>query len=97
MFLLLDDQVADGLLAQHEQRAIDDHARATFAALRRLSALLCGPVGAGLLTDLSLLPAQPPTLAEFYADLRAGRLALQDPRGRGAFPAALLRTGMGGE
>ena len=79
MFLLLDDDVAHRLLAQHEQRAIDDGARATFAALRRLTALLCGLTFASLLPDLSVLPASPPRLAGFYAELRAGKQSLQIP------------------
>jgi Ser/Thr protein kinase RdoA (MazF antagonist) len=95
MFLLLEDDLALALLAQQERRAIDDDARATFAALRPLAALLCGLTFASLLPDLSALPGSPPTLAQFYAELRAGKLSLQDPRGAGAFAAALLRHGSG--
>jgi aminoglycoside phosphotransferase (APT) family kinase protein len=96
MFLQLDDAAAHGLLAQHEQRPIDDGARATFAALRRLAALLCGLTFASLVPDLGFLPASAPTLAAFYAELRAGTVDLQDPRGRGAFALALLQLGTGG-
>jgi hypothetical protein len=96
MFLQLDDATAYPLLEQQEQRQIDDGARVTFTALRRLAALLCGLVFAGLVPDLALLPPLPPTLASFYADLRAGVLDLQDPRGRGAFALALLKLGASG-
>lgn len=58
-------------------------------------ALLCGLTFASMVPDLALLPASAPTLSAFYADLRAGRLDLQDPRGRGAFALALLRIGTG--
>lgn len=95
MFLRLEDVVAHGLLAQHEQRPIDDAARAAFGALRRLAAVLCGLTFLSLLPDLSPLPASPPTLDEVYADIRAGKLGLQDPRGGAAFAVALLRHGIG--
>ncbi|HKE18067.1 MAG TPA: phosphotransferase [Kofleriaceae bacterium] len=96
MFLQLGDAAVDGLLAQQERRPVDDAERATFAALRRLVALLCGLLFASLVPDLSLLPASPPTLAAFYAELRAGTLDLQDARGRGAFALALLHLGISG-
>jgi aminoglycoside phosphotransferase (APT) family kinase protein len=97
MFLQLDEPAAYGLLAQQQQRPVDDGARATFAALRQLAALLCGLVFASLVPDLAVLPASAPTLAAFYAELRAGTIGLQDPRARGAFALALLRLGIGGE
>jgi len=96
MFLQLGDAAAHGLLAQHEQTPIDDEARATFAALRRLAALLCGLTFASLVPDLGLLPASAPTLSACYAELRSGTLDLQDPRGRGAFALALIQLGMDG-
>ena len=96
MFLQLDDAAAHGLLAQQEQRPIDDGARAIFAALRRLAALLVGLIFASLVPDLRLLPASAPTLSSCYAEMRAGTLDLQDPRGRGAFALALLQVGTGG-
>jgi aminoglycoside phosphotransferase (APT) family kinase protein len=94
MFLQLDDGSAHGLLAQHEQRDIDNAERDTFAALRQLSALLCGLTLLGLVPDLGVLPASPPALSAFYAELRAGRVDLQDPRGRGTFGLALLKVGL---
>jgi aminoglycoside phosphotransferase (APT) family kinase protein len=94
MFLQLDETAAYGLLAQQEQRPIDDRERATFAALRRLAALLCGLVFASLVPDLAVLPASAPTLAAFYGELRAGAADLKDPRVRGAFALALLRLGL---
>jgi aminoglycoside phosphotransferase (APT) family kinase protein len=96
MFLQLGDAAARGLLALLEQRPIDDGAWATFAALRRLVALLCGLVFASMVPDLRLLPASAPTLAAFYTELRAGTLDLQDPRGRAAFALALLQLGTAG-
>jgi aminoglycoside phosphotransferase (APT) family kinase protein len=93
LFLRLEDAAAHALLAMQEQRAIDDADRTTFAALRRLAALLCGLVFASMVPDLSVLPEKAPTLLEFYGELRAGKLDLQDARGRGAFAAALLRAG----
>jgi hypothetical protein len=42
--------------------------------------------------NLGLVPEPAPTLRDFYAHLRAGKLSLQDPGGRAAF-AALLRAG----
>jgi Ser/Thr protein kinase RdoA (MazF antagonist) len=96
MFLLLDDGVAHQLLAQQEGGPIDDGARAVFAALRRLVALLCGLMFASMVPDLTLLPDAAPTMAAFYAELGAGRADLQDPRGRGAFALALLQTGLAG-
>lgn len=96
MFIRLDDATAHALLEQQEQEAPGDDARATFATLRRLAALLCGLVFGSTVPDLSVLPSSPPpTLAEFYAQLRAGAVDLADPRGRGAFALALLRTGAG--
>jgi aminoglycoside phosphotransferase (APT) family kinase protein len=96
MFIRLDDATAYTLLEQHEQEAPGDEARATFAALRRIAALLCGLVFGSTVPDLSVLPSSPPTLAEFYAQLRAGAVDLADPRGRGAFALALLREGAAG-
>jgi aminoglycoside phosphotransferase (APT) family kinase protein len=93
LFIRLEDEVAFGLLAMQEQRAIGEEERATFVALRRLAALLCGLVFASMVEDLSVLPEGAPTLLEFYGELRAGRLDLQAARGRGAFAAALLREG----
>lgn len=95
MFLQLPDEAALGLLALQEQAAIDDGARATFAALRRLAALLCGLVFASLVPDLAALPAAAPTLSDVYGGLRAGTIDLQQPSGRGAFALALLRVGVG--
>lgn len=52
--------------------------------------------GIGLVSDLAFLPASAPTLAAFYGELRAGRMDLQEPRGRRAFALALLQTGLVG-
>jgi aminoglycoside phosphotransferase (APT) family kinase protein len=95
MFLQLDDATAAGLLGLQEQRRPDEDELATLAALRRVAALLCGLVFMSLVPDLALLPASPPALSEVYAEMRAGRLDLQDPRGRAAFATALLSLGVG--
>lgn len=96
MFLQLDDAAAHALLALQERRAIDDGERRTFAALRRIAALLVGLTFLGLVPDLALLPAAPPALGEVYAGMRAGTVDLQDPRGRAAFALALLGVAVHG-
>lgn len=95
MFLQLDESAALALLAEQEQRPIDDEERITFAALRRLAAVLCGLTLLAMVPDLTVLPSPPPSLAEFYAGLRAGAHDLASPGGRGAFALALLRAGTG--
>jgi aminoglycoside phosphotransferase (APT) family kinase protein len=95
LFVPMDDASAHGLLALQEQRPVDDDARATFAALRRLAAVLCGLTFLSLVPDLAVLPAAAPTLPEFYAALRTGQLDLQTPAGQGAFGLALLRVALG--
>jgi aminoglycoside phosphotransferase (APT) family kinase protein len=95
MFLRLEDAAAHALLAAQEQVPIDDDGRATFAALRRHVALMCGLMGLSLVPDLAILPEPAPTLASFYADLRAGKVTLRDPRGGAAFAVALLGVGLG--
>ncbi len=94
-FLNLDADAGYGLLALQEQIALDDDARATFAAMRRLVSLAAGSIFLSLVPDLRVLPAptlaDAPTLATFYADMRAGELQLQTPKGQAAFGLALLR------
>jgi aminoglycoside phosphotransferase (APT) family kinase protein len=92
LFLQLDEAAVTGLLALQEQRAATAGELATFATLRRLVGILCGLTFLSFVEDLMLLPAEPPTLADFYADLRTGKLVLQDGRGRGSFGLALLGT-----
>jgi aminoglycoside phosphotransferase (APT) family kinase protein len=94
VFLQLDEGAVAGLLALQEQRAPTPAELATFATLRRLVGVLCGATFLSLVEDLTVLPAERPTLAGFYADLRAGALSLQDARGRGSFGLALLGTGV---
>lgn len=96
MFLRLDDDTAGALLAAQQESAVDDAARATFAALRRVAALLCGLTFISLLPDdhLGELDEEPRSLADFYAELRSGRIHLGDPRGRAAFALSLLRAGL---
>jgi aminoglycoside phosphotransferase (APT) family kinase protein len=94
VFLQFDDATVRGLLTLQEQRPPDDAALATFATLRQLAALLCGLTFLTLVPDLGVAPAAAPTLPELYAELRAGRLGLQDARGQAAFALALLRVGV---
>lgn len=61
MFLQLEDAAAHELLAMQERRSIDDTERATFAAQRRLAALLVGLIFLGLVPDLAALPPSAPT------------------------------------
>ncbi len=95
MFLQLDDDAAHGLLALQEQWPLDDDAHATFAALRRLAASLCGLSFLALVPDLGALPVSPPTLADVYGRLRAGTLDLQQAAGRAVFALGLLQVGVG--
>ena len=92
MFLNLDADAATGLIALHEQRPPDEATRATFAALRHLAATLSGLTSLSLVPDLDILPAEPLALPAFYAELRSGKLDLQQPSGQAAFGVALLRT-----
>jgi aminoglycoside phosphotransferase (APT) family kinase protein len=96
-FLNLDAEAAHGLLALQEQAPLDDGARATFAALRKLVELVAGCIFLGLVPDLTVLTAptraDAPTLAAVYAEMGAGTLDLQAPRGRAALGLALLRLG----
>lgn len=97
-FLNLDADAGYGLLALQEQSLLDDDARATFLAMRQLVALAAGSIFLSLVPDLGVLPAptlaDAPTLATFYADMRAGELQLQTPKGQAAFGLALLRNGI---
>jgi len=96
-FLALDTEAANGLLALQERAPLDDGARATFAALRQLVALVAGCIFLGLVPNLAVLTAptraDAPTLLACYAEMRAGKLDLQAPRGRAAVGLALLRIG----
>jgi len=96
MFIQLDEPAALELLGSQEGRALAPEEVAVFTALRRLAALLCGLTFLAMMPDLALLPAAPPTLAAFYADLRAGAASLADPRGQGAFGLALLAVATAG-
>ena len=93
MFLNLGDEVTLGLITLHDQAPVDATSLASFAALRRLSALLCGVTFLSLVPDLSVAPAKAPTLSSCYADMRTGTLDLQTERGRAAFGLALLQLG----
>jgi aminoglycoside phosphotransferase (APT) family kinase protein len=97
-FLSLDSDTAHGLLALQEQTMLDDAARTTFAALRRVVELAAGCMFLSLMPDLTALAipahAEGPTPAECFAELRAGRLDLQQPSGRAAIGLAFLRAGL---
>jgi aminoglycoside phosphotransferase (APT) family kinase protein len=94
MFLNLGDETTLSLIAQHDQKSPDETALADFAALRRLSALLCGATFLGLVPDLNIGPAKVPTLLECYAEMRCGALDLQTAEGRATFGLALLSVGV---
>jgi aminoglycoside phosphotransferase (APT) family kinase protein len=96
-FLDLGADAAHALLQMQEQSPLDDAARATFAALRRLVVLALGCVFLSLVPDLTERTADrrsdAPTLAACYAEMRTGALDLQMPTGRAAFGLAFLRIG----
>jgi hypothetical protein len=95
--LQLDEATAHNLLALEQgpqPRPLDDSERETFAAARRLAMLFYGIVNGGLVPDLSMLPASPPSVAACYAERYAGGLSLHDVHGRATFAAALLREGI---
>lgn len=98
MFLCLEDEAAFQLAARHDAAALDERSRASFRALRQLSALMCGLVFLSMVPDLSACPrctlADAPTLQGCYASLRAGQLNLQSAEGRATFGTALLALGM---
>ncbi len=96
MFIRLDEAAALELLGAQEGRALAPEEVVAFAALRRLAALLCGLTFLAMMPDLALLPPEPPSLAAFYADLRAGTASLADARGQGAFGLALLALAIAG-
>jgi len=81
MFRRLEDGVALALGARHDGATLDEGARATFRALRRLAALLSGLTFLSLVDDLSVLPAptraDAPSLGACYEALRAGELDLR--------------------
>ena len=97
MFLRLDDAVAFGLAARHDGAPLDDRGRASFRALRRLVALLCGLTFLSLSDDLGARPAptlpDAPSLGDCYAAMRAGKLDLGGAHGRTSFGLALLAEG----
>jgi Ser/Thr protein kinase RdoA (MazF antagonist) len=93
MFLNLGDETTLGLIALHDQESPDETTLANFAALRRLSALLCGLTFLSLVHDLGIAPTKTSSLFECYAEMRAGTLDLQTAPGRAKFGFALLQVG----
>ena len=96
-FLDLNAEAGWDLMAQQQQSPLDDDARATFTALRRLVALAIGYSFVSGVPDVaSLAPtrADAPTLAECRAALRSGALDLQTVEGRGRYGFAMLRAGI---
>lgn len=97
-FLNLDTTSADGLLSAQEHAVLDDEARATFNALRQIVALAIGCTFLSMVPDLTSLNAASPggvlSLADCYAEMRAGRLSLQTPQGQRAYGLALLKKGL---
>jgi aminoglycoside phosphotransferase (APT) family kinase protein len=98
MFLRLDDAAALELCSRHDGEPFDARGRATFRALRRLVAHLCGLTFLGMADDLRTVAAptrgDAPSLADCYAAMRAGQLDLRDARGRATFGLALLAEGL---
>jgi len=94
MFLRLDDDSAFALAAHHDGTPLDQPSRATFQALRRLAAALCGLTFLRLVDDLSVRPsrerADAPSLGDCYAAMRSGQFDLRAPRDRASFGLALL-------
>jgi hypothetical protein len=97
MFLRLDESAAFALAARHDGAALDDRGRASFRALRRLVALLCGLTFLSLSEDLGARPApalqDAPSLGDCYTAMRAGKLDLSGAHGRTSFGLALLAEG----
>jgi aminoglycoside phosphotransferase (APT) family kinase protein len=98
MFYRLDDAAALEIARVHDGSPLDDRARETFRALRRLAALLCGLTFLGMVDDLSVRPAptpsEAPSLEAVYAAMRAGELDLKTSLGRASFGLALLAEGI---
>jgi aminoglycoside phosphotransferase (APT) family kinase protein len=98
MFLRLDDGAALELCSRHDGAPIDARGRATFRALRRLVAHLCGLTFLGMADDLGAVAAptlgDAPSLADCYGAMRAGKLDLRGGRGRETFGLALLAEGL---
>jgi len=94
MFLRLDDDSAFGLAARHDGAPLAEQARATFKALRRLAAGLCGLIFLRMVDDLTIRPAparaDAPSLGDCYAAMRTGQFNLREPRDRASFGLALL-------
>jgi aminoglycoside phosphotransferase len=98
-FHRLDDAASFELARVHDGAPLDDRARETFRAMRRLAGILCGLTFLGLVDDLSVRPARSlsdaPSLEAVYAAMRAGKLDLKTPLGRASFGLALLAEGVG--
>ena len=94
MFLRLDDDGAFALAARHDGAALDEDARATFKALRRLAAGLCGLIFLRMVDDLSVVPtdgrASAPSLGDCYSAMRTGQFDLRAAANRASFGLALL-------
>jgi aminoglycoside phosphotransferase (APT) family kinase protein len=96
-FLNMDLDAACGLLGAQEQRSLDADDRATFAALRQLVALAVGCTFLGMVPDLTVLGATDRdsalTLADFYTQMRTGKMDFSTALGRGTYGLAMLRLG----
>ena len=94
MFLRLDDDSAFGLAGRHDGAPLGQQARATFTALRKLAAGLCGLTFLRMVDDLTIRPAparaDAPSLGDCYAAMRTGQFNLREPRDRASFGLALL-------
>ena len=98
MFLRLEEADAFALIARHDGSPPDARSQASFRALSKLGALLCGVTFLSLVQDLTLLSPptrqDAPTLLACYEGMRQGRLSLQSPLGQLSMALALLATGL---
>lgn len=92
-FLAVDTAQGYALLARQEETPLDDDARATFMALRKLVALAIGysfVSGAPDITGRALTRAEAPKLTDCRAAIRRGELDLLTVEGRATYGLAML-------
>jgi thiamine kinase-like enzyme len=101
LFLNLDEQTAFSLAAHHDGAALNESARGTFRAQRRLVGLLSGLTFLGLVDDLLVRTAETvadaPSLSDCYAAFRTGKYDLQSQLGRASMALALLASAFNGD
>ena len=94
-FLTMPDEAALNLLEQQEQAKIEENQKLLFTALRHLCRVVYGAVFFRLVSDLGSVQIasreETPSLAECFAMLSTGKLALREPQGRALIGAAFLK------